>query len=416
GINVRGWAIDPDSASATSVHLYVDSSSVAVLADRPRTDLVAHYPLYGEKHGFETKLMASPGRHSVCAYGINVGPGAPALLGCKDVDVPGAVDLGRPPIGSLESATLKDNVATVSGWALDLDTTAPISVHLYVGSSSAAYVADKDRSDVGAAYPAYGPKHGFVETLTLPVGTSNVCAYAINNGVGGHLLLGCRSLTVVAPVVDKGRAPIGNFETATASSGAITVSGWALDLDTANPINVHVYVDSASAAYVADKARPDVGAAYPGLGSAHGFAQTIPVTAGQHQVCVYAINNGAGGHTSLGCRTVTVPAPTVDKGRGPIGNFEGVQASVGGATVSGWALDPDTADPIQIHIYVDNSSAAYTANRSRPDVGAAYGLGANHGFAELVPMAAGTHQVCVYAINNGVGGHAFLGCRSVVVS
>lgn len=416
GVDLRGWAIDPDSANPTSVHVYVDSASVAVAADKSRTDLVQHFPLYGDKHGFEAKVNASPGTHRVCVYAINIGPGAASLLGCQDILVPGTIDLGRPPFGNLDSVTVSGTTATVTGWAIDPDTTAPIEVHIYAGSNGKAYRADKTRTDVGAAYPAFGPTHGFNEQIALPSGTTNMCVYAINNGAGGHALLGCKSVTVSPPIVDKGRAPFGNLEGVSTSAGAVSVGGWAIDPDTTDPIQVHIYVDSSSKAYNADKDRPDVGAAYPGSGSRHGFNEKVSVAPGTHSVCVYAINNGVGGHTLLGCRTVTVAAPLPDLGRAPIGNFEGVQASAGGVTVSGWALDPDTADPIQIHIYVDNSSAAYTANKPRADVGAAYGLGANHGFAELVPMAAGTHQVCVYAINNGVGGHAFLGCRSVVVS
>ncbi|KJL24031.1 hypothetical protein RN51_01196 [Microbacterium oxydans] len=416
GVQVKGWAIDPDSAGPTSVHVYVDSASVAFSADKPRPDLVPHFPQYGANHGFEAKVDAAPGPRRVCVYAINVGPGAPVSLGCQDVTVSsGIVDLNRAPIGSLESVTVDGAKATVSGWAIDPDTSSSIDVHLYVGSNGKAIRADKDRPDIGASHPGYGNRHGFSEQVDLPVGTSNVCAYGINTGAGGHTLLGCKSVTVAPPIVDNGRVPFGVFDSATASAGAVNVSGWAIDPDTTQPIPVHIYVDSASKAYVADKARPDVAAAYPGTGTNRGFAERIEVAPGQHNVCVYAINTGPGGHAFLGCRSVTVFAPIVDRGRPPFGNFEAVVVSPGGATVAGWAIDPDTTDPIQVHIYVDSSSAAYLADKQRPDVGASYGLGNAHGFSEFIPMAAGVHQVCVYAINNGAGGHTFLSCRSITV-
>ncbi|HSO92127.1 MAG TPA: hypothetical protein VLR70_13355, partial [Arthrobacter sp.] len=133
--------------------------------------------------------------------------------------------------------------------------------------------------------------------------------YGINTGPGGHTLISCKDVTVPAPlstIVEKGRAPIGNVESVAVSAGKISVAGWALDPDTASPIAVHVYVDSVGAAFTANRDRPDIGAAYPGYGSAHGFVESIAASAGSHRVCVYGINTGAGGHTLMGCQTVTV--------------------------------------------------------------------------------------------------------------
>ncbi len=308
GIEVAGWAIDPDTADPIAVHLYVDSIGTAVLADRARPDLPAHYPDYGPNHGYSTKLPATPGAHRVCAYAINAGPGGTATLGCADVTVPASTDLGRPPIGAFDALTVKENIATASGWALDPDSTGSIGVHLYVGDKGTAYTADESRADVAQAYPGYGPDHGFAEQLTLPLGSTQVCAYAINTGAGGHTLLGCRTATVTAPPPpDGGKVPLGNFEAALVGGGGATVTGWALDPDTADPISIHVYVDSEGTAYVADESRPDVGAAYPSAGDGHGFSEFVPMTAGAHSVCVYAINNGAGGHVLLGCRDLLVP-------------------------------------------------------------------------------------------------------------
>lgn len=308
GVKVVGWAIDPDTTAPTSVHVYVDSVGTAIPADVSRPDLPAHFPQYGDKHGFSKKLSASPGTHRVCAYAINIGPGGTADLGCIQVTVPGGStipELGRAPIGNFEALTVDGTTAVASGWALDPDTASPIKIHLYVNGAGTEYTADKARADIGAAYPAYGSAHGFSEQVQLAAGRSEVCAYAINTGAGGHLFLGCRIVGVAAP--DPGRAPFGSFEAVTPASGGATVAGWALDPDTADPISIHIYVDSESAAYTADELRPDVAAAYPRLGDRHGYSEFIAMPSGAHQVCVYAINNGAGGHAFLGCRAVTVP-------------------------------------------------------------------------------------------------------------
>ena len=415
GVEVSGWAIDPDVTRSTSVHLYVDSVGTAVNADRARSGLPSAYAAYGANHGFTAKLSASPGTRSVCAYAINIGPGGTTSLGCQTVTIPGSVDRARAPFGGFETLTVSGSVATASGWAIDPDTTAPIKIHLYVGAAGAEYAADKPRPDLAAKYPESGPNHGFVEKLNLPVGTTQVCAYAINNGAGGHASLGCRTATVAAAAPDLGRTPFGNFEALTVSGNVATASGWAIDPDTAAPIKIHLYAGAAGTEYTADKARADVGAIYPAAGPNHGFVEKLTLQPGTTQICAYAINNGAGGHALLGCRSAKVVETAVDRGRVPLGNLEGVAAGTGGATVTGWALDPDTTASIKVHIYVGPTGAEYTADKPRADVGAIYRLGNDHGFSEFVPMPSGKSRVCVYAINTGAGGHSLVGCRDVVV-
>ena len=45
-----------------------------------------------------------------------------------------------------------------------------------------------------------------------------------------------------------------------------------------------------------------------------------------------------------------------------------------------------------------------------------FGKGDNHGFTGSLNAAAGTHRVCVYAINTPAGPNPGIGCRNVVVS
>ena len=216
------------------------------------------------------------------------------------------------------------------------------------------------------------------------------------------------------PGVVAGHAvPTGNLEIAWPAPGAIQVGGWALDADTPDPIPVHVYVDGTfRGAYVASGNRPDVGAAYPAMGSAHGFSALVgQFYGGVHRVCVYAINAGGGVNPALGCANVTLPAGN------PKGSLNVVQASPGAVRVVGWALDPDTSTPIATHVYVDGRWAgAVTANLGRPDVAAAFpGYGARHGFDLTVPVSGGgAHQVCTYAINVGRGSaNPVFGCATV---
>ena len=304
GIELGGWAIDPDLTGSIEVHAYVDGSGTPLVANGNRSDLVPHYPAYGAAHGYTAKIAAGIGVHTVCLYAINVKAGSNTTLTCSQVTVSSGPDLGRSPTGNYETLSVDGTTATVAGWALDPDTTEPIKVHIYVGSAGAEYTADQARPDVGNAFPGYGAGHGFSEQVQLPLGRSTVCAYAINTTVAGpHVLLGCRT----ADVSTSTRPPIGNYETLVPQAGGATVSGWALDPDTTNPITVHIYVDSVRTEAIADDLRPDVAAAFPGRGDRHGYAEVIPMTSGAHRVCVWAINDGAGINITLGCRDVVVP-------------------------------------------------------------------------------------------------------------
>jgi hypothetical protein len=118
-------------------------------------------------------------------------------------------------------------------------------------------------------------------------------------------LLGSLNAPLRAPT------PFGSLDDAAATPTGVHVAGWAIDPDTTAPINVRVSVDGAPVAVAgANGARPDVGAQYPGYGSAHGYALDVRAAPGTHSVCAYAVNVAAGGRdTQLGCRTVIVPVP-----------------------------------------------------------------------------------------------------------
>ncbi|WP_307043455.1 hypothetical protein [Agromyces ramosus] len=413
-VTVKGWAFDPDQTGASRVHVYVDAAGVEVLANRPSPGLDARYPGfgYGDAHGFQAVVNATPGLHTVCAYGINTGNGGHTELGCRTISVLG--EAGRAPIGNVEQIGVEGEKIRVTGWAIDPDTADPIAVHVYVGSTGHAFTAQRERADVGRLYPAYGTAHGFSELVDAPPGRHDVCVYAINTGAGGHTPLRCQTVTVVAAIAERGRAPIGALESATVDAGGITMSGWAIDPDTAASVQVHLYVDSNGTAITANGDRPDVGARYPGYGNAHGFSSRVSASPGLHTVCAYAINTGPGGHAQLGCLQVAVPG-TVDLGRVPFGNVEAIAVQAGGVNVIGWAIDPDTDAAIAVHVYVDSVGEATIADIDRPDVGRAYPYGTAHGFAYSMAASTGPHTVCVYAINNGRGGHTLLNCTRVVV-
>jgi hypothetical protein len=103
----------------------------------------------------------------------------------------------------------------------------------------------------------------------------------------------------------------------------------------------------------------------------------------------------------------------------PFGWLDVATGGPGNVRVAGWAIDPETAAPIGVHVYVDGAFAgAATAAGSRPDVGAVHRpYGPVHGFDLTVRARPGTRHVCVYAINTGDGTvNPQLGCSTVTVT
>jgi hypothetical protein len=170
------------------------------------------------------------------------------------------------------------------------------------GKAVANATADVARPDVAAVYPAYGAAHGYAVTVNSPAGKHQVCVYGLNAGPGdANPLLGCKTVTV------PNANPVGRLDAVTGGKGQVTAAGWALDPNTASPIEVAVFVDGVFALQqTATASRPDIAAAYPGFGAAHGFSLPVTVKAGKHAVCVFGINTGPGdANTVFGCKSVT---------------------------------------------------------------------------------------------------------------
>jgi L,D-peptidoglycan transpeptidase YkuD (ErfK/YbiS/YcfS/YnhG family) len=102
----------------------------------------------------------------------------------------------------------------------------------------------------------------------------------------------------------------------------------------------------------------------------------------------------------------------------PFGHVDSVTGGQGVIRVSGWAADPDnTSAALSIDIYIDNRMRGrYATGVARPDVALARHTGPKQGYAITVPgVAAGSHLVCAYALNIGLGtsNTKFLPCSTV---
>ena len=103
-VRVRGWAYDPNVPSEPlAIRLYVGGKAgeggalayeLGPIANRGRRDVATAYPEAGPLHGFDISLATTKsGRQRVCAYALDVAPGADTLLGCKGATIPVAIKL-----------------------------------------------------------------------------------------------------------------------------------------------------------------------------------------------------------------------------------------------------------------------------------------------------------------------------------
>lgn len=398
GVGVWGWAVDPDTVDPILVHFYVDGVMIlGTVAANPRGDMASLKPGYGLNHGFGVSLPAAPGRHTICAYAINANAGDPnTTLGCYTVLISG------DPAGALDKATSGLGSINASGWAVDPDVSGPVSVRMLVdGTPAGDYVANAARTDMGT-YMSYGSNHGFSARIPASAGVHNVCAIMLNSGSGANVALPCQSVEV-------GGSPKGAIENAQNGFGNVSIWGWAFDPDTVDPILVHVYVDGVmKGGFPATQAKA-VSAIPSEYGSSHGFGVTVPLAAGKHDVCVYGINVGYGQVVQLGCFTTVMSGD-------PVGVVENIQAVGPNFGVWGYALDPDTTGSILVHAYLDGVMAGgFGATVPRSDIGLKYpGYGDNHGYGFEIPASPGSHQLCIYSINQGAGSNVIQWCGVVI--
>lgn len=344
---------------------------------------------------------------------------------------------GQSPKGNMDNAGGgTPGFLQLTGWTFDPDTpTASNSVHVYVdgpagsGTFVGAIPANNARPDVANAYPGAGADHGFSAAIGgIAPGPHGVWVYAINTAPGGDNPV-LWTATVNVPGAAAG-SPFGSFDVAEGRvGGRALLRGWTVDPDAQTlPTEVHVYVDGPAGSGArginlgpADKSRPDVPGAHPGVGDNHGFETEIDgLGPGVHSLWVYAINRAGGGDNPL-LRVLQVHVP----GPQPMGSMDHASGGASGfLNLVGWTLDPDTpTTENSVHVYIDGPAGAgrfagsLPARVLRPDVAKTFpGAGAAHGFAGAIGgISPGAHGVWVYAIDTGGGTNPLLWTATVNV-
>lgn len=315
---------------------------------------------------------------------------------------------GGGPFGFIDSMSSGLETVSGSGWSIDPDSGTANSLHIYVDGQFAGSVdANQSRPDVGAAFGnIFGSNRGFNFTVPAAKGLRNVCVFGINQGPGSNSLLGCRQIDV------RNGSPFGWIDSVSQTTNSISMNGWVVDPDSAAPNTLNITLDGVQvASTVANTSRPDVGAAFPGAGNNRGYSFTIPATLGRHQVCINALNAGAGFNAQIGCRNVNVFDPAVNA-NAPIGFIDWFGSGFGLVAATGWALDLDSNAPIQLEVNLNGQVIRQVANNYRPDVGEFFGTGPDRGFIVILPRVGdGPQLLCLRAIDATAPGRSTdLGC------
>ncbi len=438
-VTVSGWAIDNTATVGTaisSVRVLVDGTAVGTATygvDRP--DVCAAYPgrsgcpNVGYTYSLNTATLA-PRSHTltVTATDSDSSPDTGSDSETFTVTTGAARTIPTVVIDSPVGGSTVSGTVTVSGWAIDNDSavgTAISSVHVLVdGTSVGTATYGVSRPDVCAAYPRRlgCPNVGYtysLNTATLAAGSHTITVTATDSasppdtGSASVTVIVASAAAVIPSVFIDSPAPGATV------SGTVTVEGWAIDnaLVVGTAIgSVQVLVDGTAvgtATYGVN--RPDVCAAFPGRPGCPnvGFTyslNTSALTAGLHSITVTArdsANPPDSGSAKVmfivGSGAVVIPTVHIDS--------PAAGATVSGTvTVSGWAIDNDSAVGTAIgsvRVLVDGTSmGTATYGASRPDVCAAYpgrpGC-PNVGFTyslNTATLASGSHTITVTATDS----------------
>ena len=331
-VTLSGWAVYPLAPDPVDLRVTVDGIVAGGgRAGGSRPDLAGAFPLAGPGHGYRLTVVSPPGRHTVCINALVAGGAGTQQLACRIVDVP-----WTQPRGVLESVWTDGSDVMVAGWTDDPDAAGPINVrvsvtHDRVGDPATVVATAADpRPDVGSSL-GVDAHRGFVARVPgIAAGVRTVCAAALNQRLGEDRLLGCTTV----PITDS--RPVGSVDSAIPVPGGVRVQGWFADPDTRAPVTVLVKLDETTHVAMANLSRPDVGAAYPGFGSAVGFDLTVTgLGSGIHDVCVTGAEAAAGpglvGQRRMPCGSVVLGST--------------LSVATTGAGVAGPAVGPPPGSP-----------------------------------------------------------------------
>jgi GH25 family lysozyme M1 (1,4-beta-N-acetylmuramidase)/putative cell wall-binding protein len=173
------------------------------------------------------------------------------------------------------------------------------------------------------AYPMFVARYGTSTPGALPAGWLNwtIWQFQAAGTLAGDQDIFNGDLALLRAYALNGQSvpPTGVYDTATVSKGSpFALTGWAFDqANVGAAVNIRIQWNTPSGitttTVAANKSRPDVGAAYPGVGNNHGWTAQAPWAGnGQYRACVTALGvSGAQARSaSLGCKAAFVSDAT----------------------------------------------------------------------------------------------------------
>jgi hypothetical protein len=398
GIQLTGWSVIP-TALDRQVHLAVQvvENWSSVEASQPDAAADVAFPGAGNNHGILALIPSPPGVTRFCLWAA--GLTAPSIVDCRTVTVP----VAPAPAGQITSATGVPGGIAISGWVVQPGAvTKQVHLAVNIGSAWVSLEADQPNPAGDVAYPGAGPNHGFTGSIPASPGSQTFCLWAA--GLSGASVVECR--TVVVPTAPP---PAGEIQSATGVVGGINISGWSVQ-PSAITSNVHLAVNIGSRWISVEADQPNLAGetAFAGAGPNHGFVASIPALVGAQSFCLWAA--GPSGASSLGCRSVTVPA--VPQPAGEITTATGV---VGGISLAGWMVQPSAiTSPVHLAVNIGSRWISVEADQPNGAGDTAYpGAGPNHGFSTVIPASVGSQNFCLWAATPA--GAVAVDCRTVTV-
>jgi len=402
-VTVSGWAVDPDSPSASvSMAIQVGSNWYPLTANSPSTEPLATVPTAGPNQGFVGSVALPAGTYTVCIW-VTEPSGTAANIGCRTATV-----LPPPPTQShIDSIAGGQGAVSVVGWAVWPDKlSSSVNLAVQIGASWYGLSANTPSTEAAAAITGAGANHGFAVAIPLPQGSYTVCIWAGTTS-GGATNIGCQKVVVAAPPATQS-----HIDSIAGGIGQVSVAGWAIWPDKpAASVNMAIQVGASWTAMTANSPSTEGATAVPGAGTGHGFVGTVALAPGSYSVCIWA-GASAGWATNIGCGTVTVASPPPVQGA-----IQSITGGTGSVTVVGWAVWPDKLTS-SVNMAIQDGASWYAMTANAPSAAAAAavsGAGPNHGFSQTQPLAAGVHSICIWA-GLSAGGATNLGCQTVTVN
>ncbi|NYI40023.1 hypothetical protein [Demequina lutea] len=313
-LNVVGWAADPNNDRSVNITVTQGDVTETITTGVDRADIAATKGAKYLKSGFTGAVSVAPGATKACFTAQDNTSAATVSLGCVSTvpvtvtvtptptPTPPAVVGTKSPTGAIDRVALVAGGVNVAGWAWDPDIADPINLHVWAGDTRTIIQTGGTRTDVPRVVTGAPNNTGFWAIVPAPTAIQfSTCIYGMDSTGNSNTLLGCRSLTNLAPR--------GSVDYMGATRTTVTAGGWAYDPTTPQtPITLRIRANGETWELATGGPRADVPRVIAGAPSNGGFQKTFSFTTppvGQSvNVCVDAVDSSSGVSTTLSCRDI----------------------------------------------------------------------------------------------------------------